>query len=185
MLWDSYAFFSCFWILFHESTSVAVIDYVSYLFRFTRRFCEVTRPEPEVSLLCRSEENLNHVLKTNNRKIFKVLLTNKIFSNEDLSWGFKMELCLNRGLSSNFLCLETNDCSSDCPFNSVKMNWARALWDWLFVSNLLLSKIDFVLSSPKCRLDDNPNRINFHLVTFKNLSVDVSQFQFHFSVVGT
>ena len=36
-------------------------------------------------------------------KWFKDLLTNKILSKHILSWNFKMELCLNRGLVWKFL----------------------------------------------------------------------------------
>ena len=59
--------------------------------------------ELEVSYLCWSEEKLNHVLKIDGDKLFKDLLTNKIFSRQILSWNFKMELCLNRGLVWKFL----------------------------------------------------------------------------------
>ena len=50
---------------------------------------------------CWSEEKLNHVLKIDGNKLFKDLLTNKIFSKQILSWNFKMELCL--GLVWEFL----------------------------------------------------------------------------------
>ena len=56
-----------------------------------------------VSYLCWSEEKLNHVLKIYGDKLFKNLLTNKIFSNQILSWNFKMKFCLNRGLAWKFL----------------------------------------------------------------------------------
>ena len=59
--------------------------------------------ELEVSYLCWSEEKLNHVLKIDGDKLFKDLLTNKIFSRQILSWNFKMEFCLNRGLVWKFL----------------------------------------------------------------------------------
>ena len=59
--------------------------------------------ELEVSYLCWSEEKLNHVLKTGGDKLFKDLLINKTFSKEILSWNFKMEFCLNRGLVWKFL----------------------------------------------------------------------------------
>ena len=39
-------------------------------------------------MLCWSEEKLNHVLKTDGDKLFKDLLTNKIFSRQILSWNF-------------------------------------------------------------------------------------------------
>ena len=57
----------------------------------------------EVSQLCWSEEKLNHVLKIDGDKLFKGLLTNRIFSRQILSWNFKMEFCLNRGLVWKFL----------------------------------------------------------------------------------
>ena len=41
--------------------------------------------EVEVSLLCRSEDKLSHVLKTNGGKLFKDLLTNKLFSKQIFS----------------------------------------------------------------------------------------------------
>ena len=44
-----------------------------------------------------------HVLKTNGDKLFKDLLINKIFSKQVLSWNFKMEFCLNKGLVWKFL----------------------------------------------------------------------------------
>ena len=59
--------------------------------------------ELEVSWISWSEEKLNHVLKTDSDKLFKDLQTNKIFSKQILSWNFKMEFCLNRGLVSKFL----------------------------------------------------------------------------------
>ena len=59
--------------------------------------------ELEVSQLGWSEERLNHVLKIDGDKLFKDLLTNKIFSRQILSWNFKMKFCLNRGLVSEFL----------------------------------------------------------------------------------
>ena len=49
------------------------------------------------------QEKLNHVLKIDGDKLFKDLLTNKIFSRQILSWNFKMEFCLNRGLVWKFL----------------------------------------------------------------------------------
>ena len=51
--------------------------------------------ELEVSYLCWSEEKLNRVLKIDGDKLFKDLMTNKIFSRQILSWNFKMEFCLN------------------------------------------------------------------------------------------
>ena len=57
----------------------------------------------EVSQLCWSEEKLNHVLKIDGDKLFKNLLTNRIFSRHILSWNFKMEFCSNRGLVWKFL----------------------------------------------------------------------------------
>ena len=43
-----------------------------------------------------SEEKLNHVLKSDDDKLIKDLLINKIFSRQILSRNFKMDLCLNR-----------------------------------------------------------------------------------------
>ena len=45
-----------------------------------------------------SEEKLNHALKIDGDKLFKDLLTNKIFSRQILCWNFKMKLCLNNTL---------------------------------------------------------------------------------------
>ena len=59
--------------------------------------------ELEVSQLCWSEEELNHVLKTDGDRLFKDLLTNKIFSRHILSWGFDIKFCLNRGLAWKIL----------------------------------------------------------------------------------
>ena len=59
--------------------------------------------ELEVSQLYWSEEKLNHLLKTDGDKLFKDLLTNKIFGKQILTWNFKMEFCLNRGLIWKFL----------------------------------------------------------------------------------
>ena len=59
--------------------------------------------ELEVSSLCWSEEKLNYVVKIDGDKLFKDLLTNKTFSRQTLSWNFKMEFCLNRGLVWKFL----------------------------------------------------------------------------------
>ena len=68
--------------------------YLSYKKSFMRFPCV----ELEVSQLGWSEERLNHVLKIDGDKLFKDLLTNKIFSRQILSWNFKMKFCLNRGL---------------------------------------------------------------------------------------
>ena len=57
----------------------------------------------EVSHLYWSEEKLDHVSKTDGDKLFKDLLINKIFSKQILSWNFKMEFYLNRGLVWKFL----------------------------------------------------------------------------------
>ena len=50
-----------------------------------------------------SEEKLNHVLKIDGDKLFKDLLTNKIFSRQILPWNFKTKFCLNWGLVWKFL----------------------------------------------------------------------------------
>ena len=57
----------------------------------------------EVSYLRWSKEKLNHVLKIDGDKLFKDFLINKIFSKQILSWNFKMEFCLNRGLVWKFI----------------------------------------------------------------------------------
>ena len=59
--------------------------------------------EPQVSWLCWSEEKLNHVLKIDGDKLLKDLLKNKIFLRPILSWNFRMEFFLNRGLVWEFL----------------------------------------------------------------------------------
>ena len=74
-----------------------------------KRFCEVTLCRTWSFIVelfcwsCRSEEKLNHVLKTDGEKLFKNLLPNKIFSKQILTWNFKMVLCLNKGLVWEFL----------------------------------------------------------------------------------
>ena len=60
-------------------------------------------PWVELEISCWSEEELNHALKTEGDKLFKVLVINKIFSKQILSWNFKLEFCLNRGLVWKFL----------------------------------------------------------------------------------
>ena len=55
-------------------------------------------PYVALEVSCWSEETLNHVLKIDGDKLYKDFLTNKIFSRQILSWNFKMEFCLNRGL---------------------------------------------------------------------------------------
>ena len=45
-------------------------------------------PYVELEVSCWSEEKLNHVLRTDCDKLFKDLLTNKIFSKQNLSWNF-------------------------------------------------------------------------------------------------
>ena len=59
--------------------------------------------ELEVSQPSWFEEKANHVLKTDGDKLFKDLLTNKIFSKQILPWNFKMELCLKRDWCGNSL----------------------------------------------------------------------------------
>ena len=59
--------------------------------------------ELEVSSLSWSEEKLNHVLKTDGDKLFKVLLINKIFSKQILSWNLKMEFVWIEDWYGNFL----------------------------------------------------------------------------------
>ena len=63
----------------------------SHTFCLIKRFYEIT------------EENPNRVLKNDGDKLFKELLTNKIFSKQILSWNFKMEFCMNRELVWEFL----------------------------------------------------------------------------------
>ena len=53
--------------------------------------------------MCWYVEKLNHVLKIDGDKLFKDLLTDKIFSRQILSCNFKMKFCLNRGLVRGFL----------------------------------------------------------------------------------
>ena len=48
--------------------------------------------ELEVSWLCWSEDKLSHVLKTDVGKLFKDLLTNKLFSKQILPWNFLIQL---------------------------------------------------------------------------------------------
>ena len=43
------------------------------------------------------------MFKTDGDKLFKHLLTKKIFSKQILYWNFKIELCLKRGLVWEFL----------------------------------------------------------------------------------
>ena len=59
--------------------------------------------ELEVSWLSWSEEKLNHVLKTDGHKLFKVCRQKKKFSKQILSWIFKMEFYLNSVLVRKFL----------------------------------------------------------------------------------
>ena len=59
--------------------------------------------ELQVSWLCWSEEKLNHVLKIDGDKLLKDLLKNKIVLRPILSWNFRMEFFLNRGLVWEFL----------------------------------------------------------------------------------
>ena len=63
-----------------------------------KKFHEVPCVELEVSQLCWSEEKVNHVLNIDGDKLFKYLLTNKVFSRQVLSQNFKMKFCLNRRL---------------------------------------------------------------------------------------
>ena len=52
---------------------------------------------------CWSTEKLRHVFKTDGDKIFKDLLTKKIFCKQILSWSSMIELLLNRGLLWGFV----------------------------------------------------------------------------------
>ena len=65
--------------------------------------------ELEVSQLCWSEEKLNHVLKVDGDKLFKDLLTNKIFSRQILSWNFKILILLEQGAGMGIPWLEINN----------------------------------------------------------------------------
>ena len=52
LLGDNYlssTFFSCFWILFHNSTALTVIEYFSYLFASQKSFMKLPCVELEVS----------------------------------------------------------------------------------------------------------------------------------------
>ena len=96
--------YNCFWILFHEwqhlqllNTSHVFLSYKKVLWDY------IHCVEIEVSYLCWSDEKLNYVLKIDSDKLFKDLLTNKIFSEQVLSWNLKMEFCLSRGLVWKFL----------------------------------------------------------------------------------
>ena len=60
-------------------------------------------PCVELDVSCWSEEKVNHALKTGGNKLFKDLLTNKIFSKQILSWNFTIEFCLNKRLVWKFL----------------------------------------------------------------------------------
>ena len=46
----------------------------------------------------RSDGTKRNIAKTNDVKIFTDLLTNKMFSKNILSWNFKIELSLKKGL---------------------------------------------------------------------------------------
>ena len=83
---------------FYDSTTLTVIEYFPYLFALYKRFMRLLCVELEVTYLCWSEEKLNHLLKIEGDKLFKGLLTNKVFSNQILSRNCKMKFCLNRGL---------------------------------------------------------------------------------------
>ena len=48
-----------------------------------------------------------YFVKNDGDKLFKDLLTNKIFSKQFLSLNFKRELCLNKGLVWGFLGLKS------------------------------------------------------------------------------
>ena len=69
----------------------------------TKTFSELILCTTWVFIVILIEEKLNHVLKTDDDKLFNDLLTNKIFSKQILSWNFKMELYLKRGLVWEFL----------------------------------------------------------------------------------
>ena len=56
-----------------------------------------------IVMLKLSEENLNHVLKTDGVNLLIDLLTCKMFSKHILSWNFKIKFCWNRGLVWKFL----------------------------------------------------------------------------------
>ena len=59
--------------------------------------------ELEFSQFCWSEENPNQVLKTNEVKLFKDLLRNKVFPKQIFLWNLKMKLSFSRGLVRKFL----------------------------------------------------------------------------------
>ena len=75
----SSVFFSCFWILLLDSTVLMVIEYFPYLLALRLPCVEL-----EVSQLFWFEEKISHVLETDGDKLFKDLLTNKIFSEQIL-----------------------------------------------------------------------------------------------------
>ena len=70
-----------------------------------------------------SEEKVNHVLKTDGDKLFKVLLINKIFSKQILSWNFKMEFWTGMEISW----LKINNCNSLFLWNYKLLNSATIL----------------------------------------------------------
>ena len=59
---------------------------------------KIAKGNQEFSKLCWSDENKNHSLKREGKKLLMDLLTNKVFSKLTLYENFKIKLFLNRGL---------------------------------------------------------------------------------------
>ena len=95
----SNVFFSCFWILFHNSAALLlnISVYLSY------KSFEVTLCRTSGFIVKLIWGKTKSCIKTDSGKLLKYLLTNKIFSKQIFSWNFKMELCLNREVVWEFL----------------------------------------------------------------------------------
>ena len=96
-------------ILFNDSTADTVTLPTSICLI---KFSDVILGLLEVSWLFRSEEKLNHVLKTDGDNLFKHLLANKKSSKQILSRNFKMELCLKIRNSSSIFFVNWNPSNS-------------------------------------------------------------------------
>ena len=94
-------FFSCFGFCSTTQEYLQLLNTSHIYLSYKQSFVTLCRTWGS---LCRTRVfKLNHVLKTDGDKLFKDLLTNKIFSRQILSWNVKMELCLNRWLAWEFL----------------------------------------------------------------------------------
>ena len=96
-------------ILFNDSTADTVTLPTSICLI---KFSDVILGLLEVSWLFRSEEKLNHVLKTDGDNLFKHLVANKKSSKQILSRNFKMELCLKIRNSSSIFFVNWNPSNS-------------------------------------------------------------------------